>query len=144
MLCISRNKFFISERCHPQNIALCQTRGDALGIHIVVGDVEKLDMSKEDYFGVLIQYPDTYGNLYDWTPFTNKAHASSTLVVGITDLMASTLLKPVGEMGIDIAVGSAQRFGVPMGFGGPHAAYLGIKYLSIYFYSYLTLFLFNI
>jgi hypothetical protein len=81
-------------------------------------------LSSKEFFGVLIQYPDTYGALNDWTSFTSFAHEQNTLVIGATDLLASTLFKPVGEMGIDIAIGSTQRFGVPMGFGGPHAAFL--------------------
>lgn len=119
-----RKKFFVDDRCHPQNIALAHTRGEALGMTIEVGNVEKLDLTKKDYCGVLVQYPDTYGGVKDWQPFTQYAHDNDTLVVAATDLMASIKLKPVGEMGFDIAVGSAQRFGVPMGFGGPHAAFL--------------------
>lgn len=118
-------KFFVDNRCHPQNIALVQTRGEALNMTIIVGDVEtELDMSAKDYCGVMIQYPDTYGLAKDWTPFVDKCHQHETMVVACTDLMASVMLKPVGEMNVDIAVGSAQRFGVPMGYGGPHAAFL--------------------
>lgn len=120
-----KTKFFVDERCHPQNIALARTRGDALGMQVQVGAVHKdLDLSGDDFCGVMVQYPDTYGGVEDWSGFTAKAHAHGALVVGCTDLMASVLLKPVGEMGFDIAVGSAQRFGVPMGFGGPHAGFL--------------------
>lgn len=119
-----RNKFFVDKNCHPQNIALVQTRGSILGIEIVVGDAESADFSSREFCGAMIQYPNTYGEVQDWTPFVDKAHASETLVVACTDLLASSLLKPVGEMNIDIAVGSAQRFGVPMGFGGPHAGFL--------------------
>lgn len=120
-----RSRFFVDARCHPQNVALVQTRGDALGLQVEVGDVSKdLDLSRNDYCGVLVQYPDTYGGVQDWSEFTAKAHAHGALVVGCTDLLASALLKPVGEQGFDIAVGSAQRFGVPMGFGGPHAGFL--------------------
>lgn len=151
-----KKKFFVDERCHPQNIALAQTRGGAMGMTIIVGNVEKdLDMSGHDFCGVMVQYPDTYGSLIiqtswfvncaiemvvclrcgcahrcyvgtlrDWSEFAAQVHEHDALVVGCTDLLASTLLKPVGEMGFDIAVGSAQRFGVPMGFGGPHAGFL--------------------
>lgn len=119
-----KKKFFVDERCHPQNIALVQTRGEALGVTIHVGDVHGLDLSAKDYCGVLVQYPDTYGSVFDWTPFVNKAHEYSTMVVAATDLLASALVKPVGELGFDIAVGTAQRLGVPMGFGGPHAGFL--------------------
>lgn len=122
-----KTKFFVDERCQPQNIALVKTRGEALGITVQVGNIlskEALDLSNKDYCGVMVQYPDTYGTVMDWSDFTTYAHSHDTMVVGCTDLMASVLLKPVGEMGFDIAVGSAQRFGVPMGFGGPHAAFL--------------------
>jgi len=120
-----KKRFFVDERCHPQTIALVQTRGGALNMSIEVGNVETgLDMSGKDFCGVMIQYPDTYGTMQDWSDFTAAAHADGTMVVGCTDLMASLLCKPVGEMGVDIAVGSAQRFGVPMGFGGPHAGFL--------------------
>mmetsp|Transcript_15149 Transcript_15149/g.13686 ORF Transcript_15149/g.13686 Transcript_15149/m.13686 type:complete len:992 (+) Transcript_15149:54-3029(+) len=121
-----RNKFFVDSRCHPQNIAVVQTRGEALGLDIEVGNIhESIDKLKsKDYCGVLVQYPDTYGELIDWTSVSDKAHESNTLVVAATDLLASVLVKPVGEMKVDIAVGSSQRFGVPMGFGGPQAAFL--------------------
>ena len=119
-----KNKFYVDSSCHPQNIALAKTRGEALGMEIVVGPVEAIDFSKADFCGVMVQYPNTYGGAYDWSSFTAKCHAADALVVGVTDLMASIMLKPVGEQGFDIAVGSAQRFGVPMGFGGPHAAFL--------------------
>lgn len=120
-----KKKFFVDNRCHPQNIALVQTRGEALGMTIEIGSVDgDLDLSKKDYCGVMVQYPDTYGALRDWSPFVQKAHDADTMVVAATDLMASVACKPVGEMGFDIAIGSAQRFGVPMGFGGPHAAFL--------------------
>ena len=91
-----------------------QTRGVALGLDIVVGSALSADFSSNDFCGALIQYPNTYGEALDWTPFVAKAHKHEVLVVAATDLLASAVLKPVGEMGIDIAVGSAQRFGVPM------------------------------
>lgn len=119
-----RKKFFVDEDCNPQNIALAKTRGEALGIKVEVGSADATDFSKSDYCGVLVQYPGCSGVAKDWTSFVNTAHTSGTMVVACTDLLASVLLKPVGEMGIDIAVGSAQRFGVPMGYGGPHAAFL--------------------
>lgn len=122
-----KKKFFVDVNCHPQNIALCKTRGEAMGMEVVVGDAQssaELDYSSGDYCGVIVQYPDTYGNIIDWSEVTASAHEAGALVVCATDLMASTMLKPAGEMGFDIAIGSAQRFGVPMGFGGPHAAFL--------------------
>lgn len=122
---MKKKKFFVDERCQPQNIALARTRGDALGLEVIVGSVDRdLNLTGKDYCGVMVQYPDTYGGVKDWTEFNNHAHAHETMVVACTDLMASVLMKPVGEQGFDIAVGSAQRFGVPMGFGGPHAAFL--------------------
>eukprot|EP01033_Poteriospumella_lacustris_P013532 gene13531-9684_t len=122
---MKKKKFFVDERCQPQNIALARTRGDALGLEVIVGAVDRdLDLSGKDFCGVMVQYPDTYGGVKDWSEFNAHAHAHETMVVACTDLMASVLLKPVGEQSFDIAVGSAQRFGVPMGFGGPHAAFL--------------------
>ena len=119
-----RKKFFVDRNCHPQNIAVVQTRGLVLGIDVVVGDVSNVSFAKSDYCGVLCQYPDTHGLVRDWSAIVNSAHANGTLVVACTDLLASVLIKPAGEMGFDIAVGSSQRFGVPMGFGGPHAGFL--------------------
>ena len=119
-----KKKFFVSDKCHPQNIALVQTRGEALGMSIIVGPAESSDFSSNEFCGAMIQYPDTYGGVHDWSPFVEKAHKNQVMVVACTDLLASVLCKPVGEMGVDIAVGSAQRFGVPMGFGGPHAGFL--------------------
>lgn len=122
-----RTKFYVDERCHPQNIAVIRTRGEALGITIEVGKLQAKNLAflaSKEYCGILVQYPDTFGGIFDWSPLTQAAHSHDTLVVAATDLMASVLLKPVGEMGFDIAVGSAQRFGVPMGYGGPHAAFL--------------------
>jgi glycine dehydrogenase len=120
-----KKKFFVDVNCHPQNIALCKTRGENMGITVEVGDCQnELDLSSGEYCGVLVQYPDTYGGVGDWSDFCAAAHSHDAMVIGATDIMASVLLKPVGEMGFDIAVGSAQRFGVPMGFGGPHAAFL--------------------
>lgn len=90
-----------------------------------VVDAELVDFSaRSDVCGVLVQYPNTYGVVTDLHPLVQRAHKAGVLVVASTDLMASALLKPVGEMGVDIAVGSAQRFGVPMGYGGPHAGFL--------------------
>ena len=120
----NKNHFFVDARCHPQNIALVQTRGEALGMTVVVGNAEKADFSAGNFCGALVQYPDSYGKVSDWTSFVAKAHTHAVLTVAATDLLASCLVKPAGEMGFDIAVGSAQRFGVPMGFGGPHAAFL--------------------
>lgn len=118
-----RSKFFVDARCHPQTIALTQTRGKALGMTVIVGDAASAALDAT-YCGAMVQYPDTYGGLHDWSAFVAAAHAHEILTVACTDLLASVCVKPVGEVGFDIAVGSAQRFGVPMGFGGPHAAFL--------------------
>eukprot|EP00606_Chrysophyceae_sp_TOSAG23-5_P000133 GSChrysophyteH2.ASY1.ANO1.1322.1 assembled CDS len=119
-----RNKYFVDKRIHPQNIGLVHTRAAPLGIEVVVGNAENVDFSCGEWCGALAQYPDTYGHVQDWTAFNERAHEHGVLTCASTDLMASTLLKPAGEMGFDMCVGSAQRFGVPMGFGGPHAAFL--------------------
>merc|ERR1719230_1290219 len=120
-----RDKFFIGKNCHPQTIALLQTRAEAVGIDIVVGDALGDDFKFDDSVaGVLVQYPDTTGSILDYEGVVSSAHKAGGLVVCATDLMALTQLAPPGEWGADIAVGSAQRFGVPMGFGGPHAAFM--------------------
>ncbi len=120
------NVFFVSEKCHPQTIAVVQTRAEPFGIQVVVGDHRTYDFADE-VFGVLVQYPDTEGNIHDLRPFCEQAHAHGALVVVATDLLALTLLRPPGEFGADIVVGSSQRFGVPMGYGGPHAAFLATQ-----------------
>jgi glycine dehydrogenase len=121
-----RNVFFVSENCHPQNIEVIKTRAKALGIEIVVGSHEKFKFD-EKVFGALVQYPDTFGAIHDYTGFIKHAHAAGALVTVATDLLALTLIKPPGELGADIAVGSAQRFGVPLGYGGPHAAFFATR-----------------
>ncbi len=122
-----RNRFFVSRDALPQNIALLQTRGQGLGIEIVVGDADEVDFSGNDFCGAMIQYPDTYGRVKDYEAFVQRAHKNKTLVVAATDLMACSVLKPPGEIGVDVVVGSAQRFGVPMCYGGPHAGYMATK-----------------
>ena len=117
------NTFFVSQLCHPQTIAVVQTRAVPLGIDVVVGDHESYDFS-QDTFGVLLQYPTTEGDILDYEPFCHQAHRAGALVVVAADLLALTLLRPPAGFGADIAVGSSQRFGVPMGYGGPHAAYM--------------------
>ena len=121
-----RNIFFVSETCHPQNIKVIQTRAKALGIEIVVGSHGHFSFT-EKVFGALVQYPDTFGAIYDFAPFVEKAHAVGAMVAVATDLLALTLLKPPGDFGADIAIGSAQRFGVPLGYGGPHAAFFAAR-----------------
>ena len=121
-----RNVFFISETCHPQTIEVVRARAHALKIEVVVGDYEKFQFY-EQVFGALVQYPDTFGTIRDYSSFTEKAHAAGAMVTVATDLLALTLIKPPGEFGADIAVGSAQRFGVPLGYGGPHAAFFATR-----------------
>ena len=116
------NAFFVDRDCHPQNIAVIRTRAKPLGIRIIVGKPEKLDASK--VFGALFQYPGTYGHVRDFTPQIAALHDAGAIGIVAADLLALTLLKEPGAMGADIAVGSTQRFGVPLGYGGPHAAYM--------------------
>ncbi len=121
-----RNIFFVSQSCHPQNIEVVRTRAKAPGIEVVVGDHESFKFNNK-VFGVLVQYPDTFGAIHDFAPFVEKAHAAGAMVTVATDLLALTLLKPPGEFSADIAIGSAQRFGVPLGYGGPHAAFFATR-----------------
>ncbi len=121
-----RNTFFVSEDCHPQNIDVVKTRAHALGIEVVVGNHEKFQFT-ENVFGALVQYPNTYGLIHEYSGFIEQAHAAGAMVTVATDLLALTLLRPPGEFGADIAVGSAQRFGVPLGYGGPHAAFFATR-----------------
>ena len=117
-------KFLVSDKCHPQTIAVCQTRADGLGLEVVVGDHESFDYSGNDVCGMLLQYPATDGGVLDYSAAIDKAKAAKTQVVMSADLLALTVLAPPGELGADMVVGSTQRFGVPMGYGGPHAAFL--------------------
>lgn len=121
------NTFFISELCHPQTIDVVVGRAKPLGIHVEVGNHETYDLTNPDVFGALLQYPATNGELYDYSNLIASANELDVKVVVATDLLALTLLKPPGEMGADVVVGTAQRFGVPMGFGGPHAAFFATK-----------------
>ncbi len=121
-----RNTFFISETCHPQTIEVVRSRARALKIEVVIGNHETF-VFNDQVFGALVQYPDTFGAIHDYAPFTEKAHAAGAMVTVATDLLALTLIKPPGEFGADIAVGSAQRFGVPLGYGGPHAAFFATR-----------------
>jgi glycine dehydrogenase len=121
------NTFFISELCHPQTIDVVIGRAKPLGINIVVGNHETYDLTGEDVFGALLQYPATNGEVYDYTDLIESANELNVKIVVATDLLALTLLKSPGEMGADVVVGTAQRFGVPMGFGGPHAAFFATK-----------------
>eukprot|EP00557_Chaetoceros_sp_GSL56_P000965 CAMPEP_0176501716 /NCGR_PEP_ID=MMETSP0200_2-20121128/14324_1 /TAXON_ID=947934 /ORGANISM="Chaetoceros sp., Strain GSL56" /LENGTH=1004 /DNA_ID=CAMNT_0017900651 /DNA_START=143 /DNA_END=3157 /DNA_ORIENTATION=- len=123
-----KNKFFVSSDVHPQTIGLLQTRAGVIGIELVMGKHSEADFSKDDYCGAIVQYPNTYGSIESpgetYKSFTDRAHAGGAMVIAATDLMALTKISPPSTWGADIAVGSAQRFGVPMGFGGPHAGFL--------------------
>ncbi|HJU70090.1 MAG TPA: aminomethyl-transferring glycine dehydrogenase [Gemmatimonadaceae bacterium] len=121
-----KNTFFVSALCHPQTIDVVRTRAQVRGIDVVVGDDRSATIG-EDTFGVLVQYPATDGSIHDYRELVKRAHASEALVVVAADLLALTLLTPPGEWGADIAIGNTQRFGVPMGYGGPHAAYLSTR-----------------
>ena len=120
------HSFFVSESCHPQTIDVVRTRARPLGIDVVVGDHRTCEPAA-NLAGVLVQYPDTRGDIHDYAEFFAKVHAAGAYCVVAADLLALTLLRPPGEFGADVAVGSAQRFGVPMGFGGPHAGYLATR-----------------
>eukprot|EP00585_Thalassiosira_rotula_P013497 CAMPEP_0196132250 /NCGR_PEP_ID=MMETSP0910-20130528/1958_1 /TAXON_ID=49265 /ORGANISM="Thalassiosira rotula, Strain GSO102" /LENGTH=1027 /DNA_ID=CAMNT_0041391847 /DNA_START=143 /DNA_END=3226 /DNA_ORIENTATION=+ len=123
-----KNKFFVSEDVHPQTKSLIKTRAEAIGIEVVVGHHSESNVHSGEYCGAIIQYPNTYGSVESpgesYADFTGRAHAGGAMVICATDLLALTKLAPPSSWGADIAVGSAQRFGVPMGFGGPHAGFL--------------------
>ncbi len=119
------NVFYVADDVHPQTIEVVKTRAAFLGFEVQVGAIDCL--AEQDVFGALLQYPSTTGEVRDLTDIIEKAHANKTLVTVATDLLASTLLKPAGEMGADVVIGSAQRFGVPMGYGGPHAAFMATR-----------------
>ncbi|KAI3454140.1 hypothetical protein Pfo_010803 [Paulownia fortunei] len=119
-----KKTFVIASNCHPQTIDVCQTRADGFDLKVAVSDVKDIDYKSGDVCGVLVQYPGTEGEILDYGDFIKNAHANGVKVVMASDLLALTMLKPPGELGADIVVGSAQRFGVPMGYGGPHAAFL--------------------
>jgi glycine dehydrogenase len=118
--------FFVSKTCHPQTIDIVKTRARPLGIEVVVGDHRSFQVGP-NCFGVLVQYPDTTGSIHDFEAFFTAAHAAGAYTIVATDLLALTLLRAPGEFGADVAVGSAQRFGVPMGYGGPHAGFLATR-----------------
>ncbi|PKU88019.1 glycine dehydrogenase (decarboxylating), mitochondrial [Dendrobium catenatum] len=119
-----KKTFIIASNCHPQTIDICRTRAAGFDLKVEVADFQSIDYRSGDVCGVLVQYPGTEGEVLDYSEFVNNAHAHGVKVVMATDLLALTVLKPPGELGVDIVVGSAQRFGVPMGYGGPHAAFL--------------------
>src|SRR5437763_415754 len=122
----NRKTFFVADNCHPQTIAVVQTRAKPHGIEIKIGDYSRFKFG-DTVFGALVQYPATDGAIYDYSRFVQQAHDAGALVVVAADVLALTLLKPPGEFGADVAVGNTQRFGVPLGFGGPHAAYFATR-----------------
>ncbi|MBI3549328.1 MAG: aminomethyl-transferring glycine dehydrogenase [Elusimicrobia bacterium] len=118
--------FFVSKDCHPQTIEVVRARAKPLGIEVIVGDHAAFDF-KTKVFGALVQYPKTDGSICDYRAFFEKVHAAGALAVAAADILALTILTPPGEFGADVAIGSTQRFGVPLGYGGPHAAYMSCK-----------------
>jgi glycine dehydrogenase len=119
------NVFFVSRGAHPQTLEVLRTRAEPMGIELVVGD--DADAAGTDSFGVLLQYPDTFGRIHDYRALAEAVHGRNGLVAVATDLLALTLIAPPGEWGADIVVGNSQRFGVPFGFGGPHAAFMACR-----------------
>jgi glycine dehydrogenase len=120
-------RFLVDEKCHPQTIAVVRTRAAARGVEVIVAEPIFFDFHASPVVGCLVQYPATDGQARDFRAFADRAHAAGALVTAATDLLALTLLTPPGEWGADIAVGNSQRFGVPMGYGGPHAAFFATK-----------------
>jgi glycine dehydrogenase len=120
-------KFFVDENVFPQTIDVLKTRSTPIGIELVVGNLQNFNMKDTDFFALMLQNPDSNGAINDYTPFVQSAHEQEVFVVMAADIMSLLLLKSPGEMGADVVVGSSQRFGVPMGFGGPHAAFFAAK-----------------
>ena len=119
------NRFFADENCHPQTLSVLQTRADAFGFELVVGALD--DLAGQEVFGALLQYPDTHGEIRDLRPHIEVLHTGQALACVAADLLSLLLLTPPGELGADVVLGSTQRFGVPMGYGGPHAAYFATR-----------------
>ena len=123
---VSRNRFFVSEGCFVQTIDVIKTRAHVAGIDVVVGNHEKIDFDAS-YFGAILQYPDEVGGVTDYREFIAAVHKSGALAVVAADLLSLALITPPGEFGADVVVGSSQRFGIPMGYGGPHAAFFATR-----------------
>ena len=119
-----RGTFFVDAGCHPQTLAVVRTRAEPLGIQVIVGAPDEIGADTEELCGVLVQYPATDGRVADYSTLAESLHAAGALLVVATDLLALALLRPPGAFGADIAVGSSQRLGVPMGYGGPHAGFM--------------------
>lgn len=124
---VEKNVFYVDERSHPHSIAVLQTRARHLGVEVHIGSFRSFDFASGSVCGVLVQYPTTDGQIEDFTDMIKVAHDNGVLVAMATDLLALTLLKSPGDLGADIALGSCQRFGVPMGYGGPHAGFFAVK-----------------
>jgi glycine dehydrogenase len=122
----NRKTFFVADNCHPQTIGVIQTRAKPLGIEIRIDNYSRFKFD-DTVFGALVQYPTTDGAIYDYADFVRQAHEAGALIVVAADILALTLLKPPGEFGADVAIGNTQRFGVPLGFGGPHAAFFATR-----------------
>ncbi|XP_055925780.1 glycine dehydrogenase (decarboxylating), mitochondrial-like [Argiope bruennichi] len=124
---VRRKKFYCSDKVHPQTIAVVKTRASAMGVRIIVTDFKDVDLSKKDHSGVLFQYPDTEGKIEDFTELVEQCHKGGGIAVCATDLLALTVLKAPGEFGVDVAIGTSQRFGVHLNYGGPHAGFFAVK-----------------
>ncbi|MGH7909656.1 MAG: glycine dehydrogenase, partial [Thermodesulfobacteriota bacterium] len=120
------NIFFASEKCFPQTIDVLKTRADPLGIKLIIGDHQSFEFN-DKVFGAIVQYPNGDGEVLDYSDFMNNAHNAGALVAVASDLLSLTLLTPPGEFSADVVVGSSQRFGVPLGYGGPHAAFFATR-----------------
>ncbi|MFQ5416625.1 MAG: glycine dehydrogenase (aminomethyl-transferring), partial [Myxococcota bacterium] len=119
-----RRGFFAASSCHPQTLGVVRTRAESMGLTLHVGELDDIDFDAQDLCGVLVQYPTTDGRIEGYRALADRAHAAGAVLVVAADLLALTLIEAPGEFGADIAVGSSQRFGVPLGYGGPYAAYL--------------------
>jgi len=122
-----RNQCLVSKYCHPQTLELLQTRAAPLGIELIQFDETETVSNWENVFAILVQYPDTQGTVKQLNELTTKAHDEKALVIMASDLLALSILKSPGEIGADIVIGNSQRFGVPLGFGGPHAGFFAVK-----------------
>ena len=119
--------FFVSDECYPQTIEVVKTRAKSIGIDLIIGNYRTFDFSNNPVFGVLVQYPANDGAVFDYEDFAKQAHEAGALVVAAADILSLLLLRAPGEWGADVVVGNTQRFGVPLGYGGPHAAYLATR-----------------
>jgi glycine dehydrogenase len=121
------NKIYVSDKCHPQTLELVQLRSEPIGIEVVIGDIFKVDLTDPNLFAIVLQYPDTEGHIHNFKSFIETAKENNVLICAATDLLALTQIEAPGTWGADVVVGSAQRFGIPFGFGGPHAAFFATR-----------------